>query len=1129
MLIDNLKLNYSQNAKELIMAAQKENVSCFKLPFGNRTIISTDIASRLEGRAVYICSDSFSAKKAYEQFGALLGDKAILLPPNDDVLTYKDFIAVQNYMPRLVAINKIANAKDCIVITCIEAVCQLYPNKNDVLGHTLKLKQGGSYDLSILSKQLVKAGYQSVPLTVEEGQFSLRGDILDIYAIGQEKGFRLEFFGDELEKIKEYDIQNLGTKQDNKDIKSIVVSPATEVFYGTKNADTIIETLKKDAVKPTVSTDADSFFRRMNTLIKDLSTNSSDMRLRFLMPLLSNQTFSEFINPSIVFYDDAKSVADIFDSVYSEFANRYKDLLSHGAVIKSSLNQFMTKEKALNFSCPKTSFHSLDSQNRLHDITKVFNFKPTIFTQYGKNLDTLLDDVNIWLGNNYRVILFAGSNTAKENLHSLFFSHPDKTQSTGKLEVLSDYLPESAAFFDEKVIIVGTNSLTVSSKKMILKKKKRDSFTEPKVGSFVVHRYHGIGFCEEVKRLEIGTSARDYIVIKYAGGDTLFVPVENMDSLSHYENTAKEPKLNKLGGAEFGRIKEKAKEAASKMALDLTKIYADRASKQGHKYVNSGELLESFSASFIHNETECQLEAISECIDDLKKGKVMDRLLCGDVGYGKTEVAMRTAFKVIEEGKQVAFLAPTTILARQHYNTVQKRMSEFGIKVASLTRFDSTQNIASSIEKLKNGTVDIVCGTHRLLSKDVSFKDLGLLVLDEEQRFGVADKEKIKALKADINVLTLTATPIPRTLHLSLSGIRDISVLDTPPAARLPVKTFVTEFTESLVYDAVVKETGRGGQVFILYNKVEKMAAFASTVKSILPDNIRVAIAHAQMTADKLEDTIADFAAGKFDVLIASTIIENGIDMPNANTLIVVDSDRFGLAQLYQLRGRVGRSSRLAYAYFTFDAKRILTENAQKRLEAIMQFTEFGSGFKIAMRDLEIRGAGNILGREQHGHVDKVGYDMYCKILEECIEEAKTGKVATIKDDVKIITDFNAFLPNEFVEDGEGRQRVYSRVSQVTSLSELKALKKELAEIYGTIPPVLDNLLLVALIKNLAAKINAKSVMLKKQDCSIIFNKTIDIPPNSFNIGHIKVDTLKSKLNFGTNREALVRYLLQTA
>jgi len=1116
-------INYKGNSKEYIMAGTESNVSVFLASIGIRTILANEVARKLNGRAVYVCSDIFSAKKIFEQFKALTLD-AVFLPAKDEILFFRDVIAVENYTERLKALHVICNNPNSFIVTTVSAMAQIFPDKEDFTNAGMFLVKGKNYEVETLVNSLVEAGYKRSPLAEIAGQFSLRGDILDVFCMGADCGARLEFFGDELESIREYDIT---TYKSGERLDCIDIPPATEIFYNKLESDNLLEKIKIELVKSAKPEYQENYHRLLSKLSTDLSVNSKDMRLQIIAPLLKYNTAKQFIQPVVMFFDDAKQIVDMTASIYTEHKNRIEIGLEKGEILKCGNSQLIDKALLWTNECPKTAFHAVDSQNRLFKIDKLFKFKGFEFPKYHRNLVSLWDDCTAWLGQDNRVVLFAGSEAVANNIRDFFGENPLRDNGLGQLDILAEELPHGAAFFDEKTILVGTHSLVAgSAQKAILRRTKRDIFTEPKIGGFVVHRYHGIGFFECVTQLIIGGAKRDYALIKYAGTDKLYVPVENMDSLSYYDDSEKPPGLHKLGGGAFLRVKERVRASVSKMALDLSQLYAGRSNAKGHAYTENNELLDQFSNSFIYTETEDQVVAIEECITDLEQGKVMDRLLCGDVGYGKTEVALRAAFKVIQGGKQVAFLAPTTILAKQHYNTCVKRMGDFGINIASLTRFDKPKDIEKGLAGLVAGSIDLVCGTHRLLSKDVKFKDLGLLILDEEQRFGVADKDKIKALKKNVNVLTLSATPIPRTLHLSLSGIRDISVLDMPPKERLPVKTFVTEFSETVLNDAICSEVGRGGQAFIVYNRVETMDNFSVSVKSILPSHIKVVSVHGQMPAEKIEDTIIAFTKGEFDVLIASTLIENGIDMPNANTLVVIDADRFGLAQLYQLRGRVGRSNRLAYAYFTFDAKKNLTENAYKRLEAIGQFTEFGSGFKIAMRDLEIRGAGNVLGREQHGHIEKVGYDMYCKILAEVLEDVNEGTESADKNDVKVLTDFSAYLPEDFVEGVDARARVYTRVSQIKTLAELNKLRLELKEIYGLVPTPLENLMLVALVKNMAERLGAVTACVKKSECYILFEKVADIPESAVSNRLAKLDVNNAKLHFGSSRDNMLKFLL---
>ncbi len=1095
----------------------KKNISAFSLHFGERTAVAA-----LLFPCVYVCPDYITAMNALEQFSSLT-NKAVLLLGRDDVLSYHKARSQEGNYRRVAAMTEIVSERADVIIVNPEALVQLYPDPQVFKSNIRTYKKNEEYDQGDIVSFLVGAGYKREAQITAKGHFSLRGDILDIWAPNSDGGVRLEFFGDTLETIKSFDI---GEQTAKTELDEIEICPAGEVFYEDGQAYELIKQVKENLPR------SGELLQRSESILSGISLSLSalerSMSLAVLLPLLKTCSFSQFVLPQRVIFDEAKMIFDNVSVLYIEHENRYKNLFMRGEVLKCAIGQFIDKEKVFDIKCPKIAFHKLTSANRLFNPDAVFNFNSFPIPNYTKNYEALIDDVNGWMSQNYRIILFAGSQGVKENLIRLFDTHHVgfNVGGGGYLEILPDRLPTGAVFHYEKLVLIGTDNLVVKSVKKIIKRNKSDVFSEPEVGSYVVHAVHGIGFCEAVTRLEVNGASRDYFVVSYRCGDKLYVPIENMDSLTKFVSGDETPRLSKIGGSDFAKVKEKVKASVKKMAFSLLDLYAERKAARGHKYSGDSAFYDEFCLSFPYRETDDQLEAAAEGLKDLTDGKIMDRLLCGDVGYGKTEVALRIAFKVITEGKQAAFISPTTILARQHFNTVKKRMEPFGVRIGSLTRFDSDAEIKRTLEKLASKQLDIVVGTHRVLSADVVFSDLGLLILDEEQRFGVADKEKIKKLKNNVNVLTLSATPIPRTLHMSMVGIRDISVLDTPPENRVPVQTVVTEYTQSLLADAVTREVNRGGQVFIVYNRVETIDKFAGSVQSILP-GIKIAVAHGQMQEGRLEDIIASFVGGGADVLIATTIIENGIDMPNANTMIVIDSDRFGLSQLYQLRGRVGRSDRLAYVYFTFDPRKILTETAYRRLDAITEYTEFGSGFKIAMRDLEIRGAGNILGAEQHGHIEKVGYDMYCKLLESAVKEL-SGQGAQEKNEkeVKVNTDFNAFIPDNYIPDNEWRIRAYSRVSRISTNEERVRFTKDLTDIYGKVPSSVENLLIVALVKNLAASINAVSVTLKKNECSLNFNKVQDIPQNAAILAQNRLKAQSAKIDFGSARSDMIIFLL---
>jgi len=917
---------------------------------------------------------------------------------------------------------------------------QWYPTQNEVLDKAFELEKGASIGFDELVKKLIAAGYERVAHIEEPGQFSLKGDILDIYIIGSDP-IRVDFFGDEIESIRVIDVDSFRAGDQ---INCAIVVPSD------------INTIK-------------------NSLLS-------------------------FCDRTTVF-DEAKQCVDNFNAHLSEHMSRFKTLLEKGEADKDLVDAL--NKDALNNIRHSYSLITFDRQlcqNRIFKPDMVLDIKNPELMNYAKDKEMLVSDIRMWRQQSVDVKIYI-SGVLKKNIEELLIDG-----GLGLDMISEGGLYRGGCFFEQAdddgiaggrgQIIIGYGDLTYKRKNdgviaALSKKNKKAAFFQPKVGEPVVHEIHGVGICQGLERKNFGGLEKDFCVISYEGGDKLFVAVEGMGRLNAYAGSEDKVRLNKIGGADFARQKEKVKKSIKEFSLDLKALYSKRENAKGHVYDPSNAMLREFELDFPFDETPCQLIAAQEGLDDLLQGKIMDRLLCGDVGYGKTEVAMRLMYKVVLENKQAAFISPTTILAKQHYETLKKRMGKFGVSIGSLTRFDSPADIKKTIDGLKKGTIDIVCGTHRVLSKDIEFKSLGLLVLDEEQRFGVADKDKIKTLKNDVSVLSLSATPIPRTLHMSMSGIRDISTLDTPPRGRIPVSTYVAEYTESLVYDAVVRETGRGGQAFIVYNRVEKIDAFASGIVSMLPD-LKIAVAHGQMKESVLEDTINRFVKGEIDVLISSTIIENGIDMPNANTMIIVDADKLGLSQLYQLRGRIGRSDRLAYVFFTFDGSKVLTENAYKRLDAISGYSDLGAGFKLAMRDLEIRGAGNVLGREQSGHMQRVGYEMYLKLIGEVMDEI-SGRLSQNKIEAKVHTDFSALLPNNYIEDIELRMREYKRIAEVDSQDSASAELERLKDIYGSVPGCVKNLVYVSLIKNLAENHGAGIVNLTKLKVSIKFECSINI------------------------------------
>ncbi len=1038
------------------------------------------IASALLSRFVYVCSDISSARAAEEEFAAL-GLKTAFMPQKDDTLSCAVSRSAENDVARLGALSAYIRGEADVLVATAAALAELYPRRKDLEAGAVEIAAGKEYDLNAITQKLVSIGYERAEQVTAKGFFAVRGDILDVWSIGDGQSVRIEFFGDEAESVRSFDAFDQTAKQK---LERATIYPATDIFLSGERAGEVCSAIKSALAKNS----SDRLVSAAEHAAYLLGEGVRSVRASFVLPLCPHSGFAEFFEGEIIVFDDCKSVCDNVAVLASEHAARYKSLLSSGDTLSFTFESlYSSSQVSEQKAAGLLAFHRVDSQNRLFAPSKVYNFTAAEIPDYSRDLPALAADIENWVRRGYKVTVMCGSAAAKERLRDSFSEYA----LGGGAELSEDFLPHGATFFDSETVIIGTLDISKRAAKKVIKRSTRDVFVLPEVGDYVVHRVHGIGLCENICKLDMGGSERDYIVVLYAGGDKLYLPIENMDSLSKLV-ASEHPKLSKIGGADFARLTEKVKASVKDMALGLAELYAARAQARGHVYSPDDSLLDEFCADFPYTETEDQLTATAEGLRDLKSGKIMDRLLCGDVGFGKTEVAMRLAFKVICEGKQVAFVSPTTILARQHYETVRARMEKFGVRVGRLSRACSGAEITQTLNKLASGKIDIVCGTHRALSSDVAFADLGLLILDEEQRFGVADKEKIKKLKTNVNVLSLSATPIPRTLHMSMTGIRDISVLDTPPADRLPVQTFVTEYSEALVADAVNRELGRGGQVFVVYNRVADIDRFAASIAAIVPAG-RVRVAHGQMDEERLSRIIGEFESGEADVLVASTIIENGIDMPRANTMIVIDSDRLGLSQMYQLRGRVGRSNRLAYVYFTFNPSKILGEDAYKRLDAITQYTELSSGFKIAMRDLEIRGAGNILGRQQHGHIEKVGYDMYCKILKSAVDELRGEASAERKNDVTVTCDFNAFVPESYVPDKEWRVRLYARIAEVSSESECSSLIADAADIYGAPPKAVVNLVKIGLIKNLAARAGACGVNIRGGAAQVTFASVKDL------------------------------------
>ena len=969
----------------------------------------------LADKGVIVVGDLVTAEKIASQTNATGKNCEILSASysnsfgiKDNSIFYETITSICNFLT--------GNITHLIVLP--EVLFEKMPSEDNILKSIIQVENGITFNQLIES--LIENGYIRVEQPTKKGQFSVKGDIIDVWDIKENDYTRIIFFGDDIEKIQMVSAEDFSLIEE---VNSVKIYPA------------VLKNLTQNNI---LNFNADIFFSEPKKLIDE---------------------------------------ADIFKNSIIEEKNLFID---YNKI-------FLSDNKS------QIIFSHIISQTTFFNPEQVISFKVGSSKKYLFDYRELIKDINIYLKGGYKISLFCGNEKNKNNLEKFLLQNSITTVNANYLDsgvkIFSDYLPYSANFLSLDSIIIGTDDLY--KKNVVKKDKKHKVFYSPKVGDYVVHELHGVGKCIALTRMKLADVEKDYFVIEYAGGDKFYLPSEQAGNISAFMGNDGVPKLNKLGGAEFERIKQKVYKNVKELAINLLELYSEREKQKGYQYTEGGYLYDMFEQSFQYEETEDQLNAINDVISDMEKGKVMDRLVCGDVGFGKTEVALRAIYKAVINGKQVAFLCPTTILSEQHFATAKSRFDGFMVNIAKLNRLVQESQVKEIKKSIASGDIDLVIGTHKLLAKDIVFKDLGLLILDEEQRFGVGDKEKIKALKKNIDVLTLSATPIPRTLHMSLSGIRDISIIETPPKQRLPIKTYVVEESDELIVDSCKKELSRGGQVLIVYNRVETIYDFANKIKELLP-NVKIGVAHGQLPQNLLEDTILKLYNGDFQILIATTLIENGVDLPLANTLIVIDSDKLGLSQLYQLRGRIGRSDRLAYAYFTFNGSKVLTEQAYKRLEAIMEFTDLGSGFKIAMRDLEIRGAGNVLGKEQHGHMEKVGYDMYCKLLQDAVKELKGEKVKERKE-IKVDISLSAYIPEDYIVSETERIKRYGEISEINDESSLKQLVGELNDSYGQLPQEVYNIIYIAFLKNIAQQEDVKRILINNYTCKLYLYKKDEI------------------------------------
>ncbi|NCA91890.1 transcription-repair coupling factor [bacterium] len=1045
------------------------------------------IASAIKHPFLYVVSDLIAARKAVDCLSEYCQESVELLPEKEDVLISRQGTNYNLLNERIRILAKLISGEIFGVVATADALTQYYPKSSILKDSIITINVGDSFDTDILAEKLVSTGYRRKSAVEAHGEFLLRGDVLDIFPIGEESPIRINFFGDTVESIHRFCVDTMlsGGK-----LKELTIYPSTDILVPSSEVEGILNKVKRVKKNSFIALD-----ERINAESERFLLNPSNPLNTFFIPFIKPYlgTIYDYLpDNAVIIFDDTKQIEDKLRVNYNRFVQRVKSMRESDLCLKEHSEAILSMEEVKDFCHTALGFGRITSQIGLFVPEEVFSIKTQALPAFYNNMPDFFEQMKAFNRNGATVRIYVKDeislSAVAETLRREFIGVETEVYDDTPLGILIGKVSHGFIYPNEKLVLIGVNDLTRKVDRSKSLARKKIIFELPEKGDFVVHEKHGIGISEGMQRIATSSGVKDFYVIAYRDGDKLYLPADQLNTVEKY-NGATAPSLHRLGGAEFERVKNRVKASIKTMAIDLLSLYQSRYQKKGYKYQADTVWQKEMEDDFEYTETDDQLIAISEIKQDMESGKIMDRLLCGDVGYGKTEVALRAIFKTVIEGKQAAILAPTTILAQQHYNLLCARMNKFKLKIDLLSRFVSNKDIKESLERIKKGESNIIVATHRILSKDVEFFDLGLLILDEEQRFGVEHKEKLKLFRNKVNILSLSATPIPRTLHMALSGIRDISTLEMPPKNRLPVETYVTEYNENLLKDAVNRELNRNGQVFILYNRVQSIEKFYNKVCSLFDENVNIIYAHGQMEETLLEDRIKEFYDNKAQVLISTTIIENGIDLPNANTLFVINADMLGLSQLYQLRGRVGRSEVPAYAYFTVPEGKVLTSNAVSRLEALMDNTELGSGFKIAMRDLEIRGAGNLLGREQHGQMEKVGYEMYLKLVKEGIDEIQ-GKAIIEEREIEMKVDGDYALDENYISDSKERVNFYRRISCLTSREEGQEYFDSLKQTYGKPPSGINNIIRLGIIKNLAQKHAISKVSITKNGTGLFFYDT---------------------------------------
>ncbi|HGR7241085.1 TPA: transcription-repair coupling factor, partial [Streptococcus pneumoniae] len=1048
------------------------------------------IASSLEkeDRIVLLTSTYGEAEGLVSDLISILGEELVYPFLVDDAPMVEFLMSSQEkIISRVEALRFLTDSSKKGILVCNIAASRLIlPSPNAFKDSIVKISVGEEYDQHAFIHQLKENGYRKVTQVQTQGEFSLRGDILDIFEISQLEPCRIEFFGDEIDGIRSFEVETQLSKENKTEL---TIFPASDMLLREKDYQRGQSALEKQISK-TLSPILKSY---LEEILSSFHQKQSHADSRKFLSLCYDKTWTVFDyieKDTPIFFDDYQKLMNQYEVFERELAQYFTEELQNSKAF-SDMQYFSDIEQIYKKQSPVTFFSNLQKGLGNLKFDKIYQFNQYPMQEFFNQFSFLKEEIERYKKMDYTIILQSSNSMGSKTLEDMLEEYQIKLDSRDKTSICKESvnliegnLRHGFHFVDEKILLITEHEIFQKKLKRRFRRQhvsnaeRLKDYNELEKGDYVVHHIHGIGQYLGIETIEIKGIHRDYVSVQYQNGDQISIPVEQIHLLSKYiSSDGKAPKLNKLNDGHFKKAKQKVKNQVEDIADDLIKLYSERSQLKGFAFSADDDDQDAFDDAFPYVETDDQLRSIEEIKRDMQASQPMDRLLVGDVGFGKTEVAMRAAFKAVNDHKQVVILVPTTVLAQQHYTNFKERFQNFAVNIDVLSRFRSKKEQTATLEKLKNGQVDILIGTHRVLSKDVVFADLGLMIIDEEQRFGVKHKETLKELKKQVDVLTLTATPIPRTLHMSMLGIRDLSVIETPPTNRYPVQTYVLEKNDSVIRDAVLREMERGGQVYYLYNKVDTIVQKVSELQELIPE-ASIGYVHGRMSEVQLENTLLDFIEGQYDILVTTTIIETGVDIPNANTLFIENADHMGLSTLYQLRGRVGRSNRIAYAYLMYRPEKSISEVSEKRLEAIKGFTELGSGFKIAMRDLSIRGAGNLLGKSQSGFIDSVGFELYSQLLEEAIAKRNGNANANTrtKGNAELILQIDAYLPDTYISDQRHKIEIYKKIRQIDNRVNYEELQEELIDRFGEYPDVVAYLLEIGLVKSYLDKVFVQRV-----------------------------------------------------